>query len=154
MTMTKVLSRYLIPTLRKLFKFIIRKCLPCKKYQATSYLVPNPGPLRKSTTEQCFTFQGRGVNYAGHILYCSTTRKDLKAYILLFSCSVSRALYLVPNLTTSEFIRCPKKLIPMRRRPKVIYSDKPKSFKAGAKLLQEINKDEKWHHHLNQDQIT
>ena len=92
MTMTKVLSRYLIPTLRKLFKFIIRKCLACKKYQATSYPVPNPGPLRKARTEQCFTFQGRGVNYAGHIFYCSTTRKDLKAYILLFSSSVSRAL--------------------------------------------------------------
>ena len=92
MTMTKVHSRYLIPTLRKLFKFIIRKCLACKKYQATSYPVPKPGPLRKARTEQCFTFQGTGVNCAGHIFHCSTTKKDLKAYILLFSCSVSRAL--------------------------------------------------------------
>ena len=66
--------------------------LACKKYQATYYPVPKPGPLRKARTEQCYTFQGRGVNYAGHIFYCSTTRKDLKAYILLFSSSVSRAL--------------------------------------------------------------
>ena len=92
MTMTKVCSRYLIPTLKELFKFIIRKCFACKKYKATSYPVPKPGPLRKARTEQCFTFQGTGFNCAGHIFHCSKTKKDLKAYILLFSCSVSRAL--------------------------------------------------------------
>ena len=84
--------------------------------------------------EQCFPFQVKGVTYAGPILYGSKTTKDLKAYILLFSFSVTKAVYLelVPNVTTSEFIRCLKRLIARRGRPKIIYSDNAKTFKAGA----------------------
>ena len=80
----------------------------------------------------------------------------MKAYILLFSCSVSSALYLelVPDITASEFIRCLKRLTDRRGRAKIIYSDNAKTFKAGAKLLHKINKDEKWPHHLSQEQIT
>ena len=95
--------------------------------------------------EQCFPFQVKGVTYAGPILYGSKTRKDLKAYILLFSFSVTKAVYLelVPNVTTSEFIRCLKRLIARRGRPKIIYTGDAKTLKAGAKLLQKISKDEK-----------
>ena len=95
--------------------------------------------------EQCFPFQVKGVTYAGPILYGSKTTKDLKAYILLFSFSVTKAVYLelVPNVTTSEFIRCLKGLIARRGRPKIIYTDNAKTLKAGAKLLQKISKDEK-----------
>ena len=46
----------------------------------------------------------------------------------------------------------PKEINNQKR--KVIYSDNAKTFKAGAQLLQKINKDEKWHHHLNKEQVT
>ena len=107
MTMAKVCSQYWIPTLGNLVKFIIRNCRACKKYQATAYPDAKPEPLTKDITEKCFPLQVISVNYAGPIFYSSKTRKYLKAYILLFSCSVSRTVYLelVPNLTTSEFIR-------------------------------------------------
>ena len=84
MTMTKVRSQYWIRTLRNLVKFIIRNCCESKKYQATSYPDPKPGPLTKDRTEQCFPFQVIGVDYACPI-FSSKTRKDLKAHILLFS---------------------------------------------------------------------
>ena len=104
--MTKVRSQYWIPALRNLVKFIIRNCCACKKYQATSYPDPKPGPLTKDITEKCFPFQVIVVDYAGPIFYRSKTRNDLKAYILLFSCNVRRAAYLelVPNLTTSNLL--------------------------------------------------
>ena len=113
MTMTKVRYQYWIPTLRNLVESIFRNYRLCKRYQATSYLDPKPGPLIKDRREKCFPFQVIGVDYAGPIFYRSQTRIDLKAKIILFSCSVSRAVYLelVPNLTTSEFIRCLKRLI-------------------------------------------
>ena len=62
----------------------------------------------------------------------------------MFSCSVSTAvcLALVPNLSTSEFIRCLKRLI-VRGRAKINYFDNAKTFKAGTKLLKKINKDKK-----------
>ena len=62
MTMTKVRSQYWIPTLKNLVKFIIRNCRAYKKYQATSYPDPKPGPLAKDRTEQCFPFQVIGID--------------------------------------------------------------------------------------------
>ena len=107
---------------------------------------------------QCFPFPVIGVDYARPIFYCSNTRKDLKAYILLFLCSVSRAVYLelVPNIT-SEFIRCLKKLIARRGIPKVIYSDYNilvKHSKLGLSCYRRLIRTKKRHHHLNQEQIT
>ena len=133
MTMTKVCSQYWIPTLRNLVKFITRKCCESKKYQTTSYPDPKPGPLTKDRTEQCFPSQVTGVDYACPTFF-SKTRKDLKAYILLFSCSVSRAVYLelVPKLTTSKFIRCLERLIARRGRPKI--KNNVKKFKVVTKL--------------------
>ena len=154
--MTKLRPQYWIPTLRNLLKFIIRNCRACQKYQATSYPDPKPGPLTKGRAEKCFSFQVIGVDYASPIFYRLKTRKDLKAYIIFHSCSVCRAVYLelLPNLGSGEFARCLKRVIASRRRPEIIYSDSAKTFKAGSKLLQKINKDEKCHHNLNQKQIT
>ena len=105
MTVTKVRSQYWIPTLRNLVKFIIRNCCACKEYQATFYPDPKPGPLAKDRTDQCFPFQVMSVDSAEPIFYRSKARKDLKAYIILFACSISKTVHLelVPNLTTSEF---------------------------------------------------
>ena len=138
MTMTKVRSQYRIRTLRNLVKSIIRNCCESKKYQATSYPDPKPGPLTKDRTEQCFPFQVIGVDYACPI-FSSKIRKDLKAYILLFSWSVSRdvSFELVPNLTASKFIRCLRRLIARRSRPKI--KNNAKKFKVGTRLLQQTN---------------
>ena len=56
-------------------------------------------------------------------------RSKLKAYILLFSCSVTRAVQieLVSNLTTTECIKGFMRLI-SRGKPKINYSDKAKNF--------------------------
>ena len=50
---------------------------------------------------------------------------------------------LVSNLTTTEFITGFKKMILRRIKPKIVYSDNAKTFKAGAKWLANINKDQK-----------
>ena len=66
-TMKKVHSQYWTLILRNLVKFIIRNCCACKKYQATSYPDPKPGPLTKDRMEQCFPFED--VDYAGPIFF-------------------------------------------------------------------------------------
>ena len=75
-------------------------------------------------------FQVIGTNFAGPIYYRTKTKKESKAYILMFSCSVSRAvnLELILNTTTQEFIKCTKRLIARRGKPSTIYSDKAKFF--------------------------
>ena len=91
--------------------------------------------------------------------HCTTSlkvKKDLKVYIVLFSCSVSRAarMELVSNLTTTEFIKNFKRLISRRGKPNNIYSDNTKPSKTGAKWLNGIKRDEtfSWINIIQSDQ--
>ena len=60
-----------------------------------------------------------------------------KVYIALFTCGVSRALYLdlVPDLTGDAFLRCFKRFTAHHGIPKEMKSDNEKTFKAAAKSL-------------------
>ena len=113
----------------------MQKCYGCKQFRAKHYLNPKPGLLPRDKTQQALPFGIIGIDYAGSLHYKSKGKKNLKACILLFSCSVSRAVHLElkSNLTTTEFIKSFNKLILRRRKPNVIYSDNAKAFKVGAK---------------------
>ena len=153
--MTAVRSLFSIPVLKRLTKSVIQNVYGCKWFRAMQYANLNPGILPRDRTEQVLPFEIVGTDYAGP-LYCkSKGKKDIKAYIFLFSCSVSRAVHLelVSNLTTAEFIKCFEKLISRRGKPNIIYSDNAKTFKAGAKWLSSINRDAKFHDFLSKERI-
>ena len=97
-----------------------------------SYPSTNPRQLLKDQTEQCHPFQVEGVDYAGPIYCRPKSNTKLKSYILLFSCTVLKAvnLELEPNLTTQVFIKSLKKLIAICGSPKIMYADNAKTFKA------------------------
>ena len=75
--------------------------------RTTHYPNPNPGPLPRDRTAQALPFDIIGTYYASSLYNKSKDKKVLKAYILLFSCSFSKAahLELVLNLTTTQFIK-------------------------------------------------
>ena len=121
-TTTNVRSTFRIPSLGQLTKSIIRNCYGCKRHHAVPYPQPKPGPLPKDRSEAAMPFQVTGTDYAGPIYYRTKSKKESKAYILLFSCSLSRAVHLelTPNLTTNDFIKCFKRLIARREKPKTV----------------------------------
>ena len=153
LTMTKVRSNYWIPTLRKLTKSLVRTCYGCKRFNSLPYPAVKPGPLPNDRTEQAIPFQVIGKNFAGPIYYRSKTKKESKAYILIFSCSMSNAVHLelISNTTTKEFIKCLKRLVARRGKSSTIYSDNAKSFQAAAKWLKQIIKSEQLHEHLTKE---
>ena len=56
------------------------------------------------------------------VFLCKSKRKkERKLYLLLFTCSLSRAIHLgvLPNQATQEFTHALKRLIARRRRPNV-----------------------------------
>ena len=144
-----------IPVLRKLTKSVIENCYGCKRFRATHYPNPKPGFLLRDRTEPTLPFEIVGTEYADPFYYNSKGKKELKAYILLFSYSVSRAVHLelVSNLSTNKFIRSFMRLISRRGKPNVIYSDNVKTFEAGAKWLNSINRDEQLHDFLIKENI-
>ena len=156
LTMTKVTSNYWIPTLRRLTKSVVRKCYGCKRFNSLPYPGVKPGPLPNDRTEQAMSFQVIDTDFAGPIYDRTKTKKESKAYILIFSCSVNRAVHLElrSNTTTKEFIKCLKRLVARRGNPTTIYSDNAKSFQAATKWLKQIIKSEQLHEHLTKEYIN
>ncbi|XP_028419027.1 uncharacterized protein LOC114544609 [Dendronephthya gigantea] len=150
MTMAEIRERYWIPRLRRLVKKIRSKCHGCRRFQAKAFEAPPPGKLPSTRTEGSTPFQVLGVDFAGPIKYRVKTNKEKKAYLALFACSLTRAVHmeLVRSLETGEFIRCFKKFVARRGRPELVYSDNGTTFKAAAKWLETVRRDEKFNSYL------
>ena len=73
-----------------------------------------------------------------------------KVWISLFTCYVTRAVHLdvVPDQSTQSFIRCLKRFSARRGLPAKFISDNGKTFKAAAKYLKTIFRDEKVQEYL------
>ena len=100
-------------------------------------------------------FEVIGVDYAGPIPYRSAKNRERKSYILLYTCSLSRAIHLelLPDLTTTEFIHSFKMFIARRGRPKKVYSDNGKTFGGAATWLRKLMKEEQMHNWLAEQRI-
>ena len=140
--------------LKCLSKSVIRKCCGCKKFRSLPYHSPKPEPLPRDRNKNCFQFEVIGTDYAGPIYYKTKRKGKLKAYILLFSCSVNRTVRrkLAPNLTTAEFQKSFKRLISRRGKSKIFYSDNAKTFKEKIKVIRK-HKDKKHHDFLSSEMI-
>ena len=97
-----------------------------------------------------------GVDFAGPTAYKLSPKKEGKAYILLFACSLTRAIHLelLPNQTAEDFIRSLKRFMAQRGRPRKIYSDNGRSFTAAAKWLSMVKRSEQLQDHLAHQSIT
>ena len=102
--MTEVRREYWIPRLRRLTKRVIKRCNGCKRFHATAFAQPPTGNLPRDRTEGSSPFQVVGVDYAGPILVRTRKDREKKSYILLYACSLSRALHLelLPDLTAQR----------------------------------------------------
>ena len=114
-----------------------RNCFKCKRCRDIPNPSSKPGPLPKDRTEQCYPFKVIRVDYAGPIYYRSKNKTELKSYMLLLWCSVSRVVHTksVSDRTAQMFIKCLKKLIERCGVLKIIYSGNAKKFGAVVKCL-------------------
>ena len=155
MTMAGIREKYWIPKLRQLAKQVIRSCHGCKKFQAVAFANPPPGNLPQDRTEGNIPFKVIGVDYAGPILYCSVKSGEGKTYVILYSCSLTRAVYLelLKDMTTEQFIQSFKRLVARKGKPEKVYSDNGKIFIAAAKWVKRLKKSEDLAHYLAKQDI-
>eukprot|EP00794_Sanderia_malayensis_P011500 gene11500-12695_t len=104
--MTHVRQAYWIPRLRQMVKRIRSNCHGCKKFHGKAYHQPTAGLLPKDRTEGSRPFEVIGVDFAGPITYKVRANTEGKAYILLFACSLTRAVYIeiVTDMTADQFM--------------------------------------------------
>ena len=144
LTMAAVRERYWIPKLRSLVKSVRSECHGCKRFTTTPFSPPIPGPLPEDRTTVATAFEVIGTDFAGPIRYKQRNKREGKAYLAVFTCSLSRAVHLelLPSLLTDKYIQCLKRLIARRGRPRVIYSDNGGTFVKTSKWVRELRKDE------------
>ena len=144
-TMTCVRESYWVPRLRRLTKKIIKGCKGCYRFQAKAYATPPPGKIPTDRTEGSEAFEVVGLDFTGPIKYKKSKKQEGKAYVVVYACSLTRALYLevLTSMETTEFLQSLKRFIARRGRPRKIYSDNGRTFVAAAKWLRAVIKDER-----------
>ena len=90
-----------------------------RKIPSYRFLKPNGRRIVTDRTEGSAPFQVVDLDFAGPIGYKIKTKKEGKTYILLFACSLNRAVHLklLANRTAEEFIKHLKRLITKKRPP-------------------------------------
>ena len=156
LTMVKVRERHWIPRLRRLAKRVIKDCHGCKRYHAIAYASSPPANLPTTRTERSTAYQIIGVDYAGPLRYRKSKRKEGKAYILLYACSLTHGVFLdlMPNMEMTECLYSLQRFIARRGRPERIYSDNGSTFTAAAKWIKMVRQDEKLQDYLSRNGIT
>ena len=150
-TLAEIRSKFWIPSGRSFTRKIVHKCVTCKRFEGLPYQAPPPPPLPKCRVKEAPAFSYTGVDFAGPLLIRVTlSSHSTKVWIALFTCYVTRAVHLdaVPDQSTPTFIRCMKRFVARRGLPKRFISDNGKTFKAAARYLDSVFKDETVQEHL------
>ena len=130
-------------------------CSGCKRSQTVALKNPPTSPLPSERTEGTAPFNVIGVDFAGPVKYRSKRKEERKAYMVLYSCSLTRRVFLelLPSLETSDFIQSLKRFTARRGRPSKVYSGNGKTFVAAAKWLKRARSDERFNSFLSEHAI-
>ena len=155
MTMARVREHYWVPRLRQLTRKVVKRCFGCRRFQAKAIVQPPPGLLPLDRTDGTRPFQTIGVDFAGPIKYLKKPKQEAKSYIVLYACSLTRAVYLelLHSLETQEFLQSFRRLVVRKGRPSKVYSDNAKTFVAAVRWLKKAQSDEKFNDYLATNQI-
>ena len=139
----------------KAIETICRQCYLCKLLRSRPYAYPKVPPLPKERLIYKTPFAVCGVDYSGpHEVRHGRGRA--KVWIVLFTCMVSRAIYItiVPDLTAEKFLAALKALAWRHTHPRVLMSDNATCFTAASKILKELSEQEKVMNVLNNKGTT
>lgn len=142
--------------MRSLVKKVRKSCWGHKRFQVWPYESPPPGNLPVTRTESVTPYENVGVDFAGPIKYRVKLKQEGKAYLVVYACYLTRAVYLdiLPSLQTDKLLTSLKTFIARHGRPRYIYSDNGSAFKAAADWLNKVRKSEKFHDCLAKLEIT
>ena len=150
-TLTELRSRYWLVKGRSFVKKILRRCSLCRRFEGKPYSAPPPPPLPEFRVRMEPPFTSTGVDFAGplHIKNSDSTRSR-RVWICLYTCCVIRAVHLdvVPDLTTSSFLRSLKRFSARRGLPQRMISDNGATFKAADESIQATLKHNEVQRHL------
>ena len=152
--LTFLRERFWIPRARQIIKKSLRKCVKCLKIYGKPYSKPAFPDLPHCRVNEARPFQVTGVDYTG-ALQVKTVTGIHKAYIVVFTCAVTRAAHLevVESLLETEFIDAFIRFCSRRSFPQIIYSDNATTFVGASKSLKDIANSNKVKFYMNDRRI-
>ena len=122
-----------------LVKKIIGECHICMRFRTHPYRYPKQPvlPLQRAMVD--VPFSAVGCDFGGPF-YVLDGEKTKKTWVCLFSCLMSRAVYLVlvEDLKSTTFLAALMELASRRTLPKMIISDNATTFTHASKMLNYI----------------
>ena len=104
--------------------------------------------LPNDRTEGNTPFQVVGVDYAGPLKIRVKQTREGKAYVILYACSLARALHLAKSMEMEEFLLSFKSFIARRGRPETVYSDNGRTFVGAASWLKKVRSSKRFNDFL------
>lgn len=107
----------------------------------------SPFPSERVTESIPFTYTG--IDYRGP-LFIKSKAETSKVWICLFTCLVTRAVYLelIHNMTTEHFLMGLRRFLASRGKPQEIISDNASQFKLASETVNEL-----WRQILTHDDV-
>lgn len=129
-----------IPRMRQSIKRIISQCMTCRKFNALSFKYPKMTNLPKHRVNLVKPYNHTGVDFTGHLWVKDETGKNIKMYLLIFTCLNIRSVHveIVPDMTTHSFVLAFLRFVNLYGVPSTLYSDNAKTFIAGGNILEEV----------------
>ena len=125
-TMASVRENWWIPKLRAKVKKVIKNCNICKVYSTKPYGVPSTSALPEYRTEGSRPFEVTGVDFAGPFLYKVGKKEEGKCYVIIFTCTCSRAVHL--EVASTQTAGLPNKAMNMCEKDRTGRDEKESEF--------------------------
>ncbi|XP_003737979.1 uncharacterized protein LOC100906575, partial [Galendromus occidentalis] len=130
---------FLLIHARRISRKIISKCQLCKIFISKAAQLPTPA-LPSFRIERSRPFRHTLAGFCGPFRYKRDSAEVGKAYILIFTCAASRAVYLelTTDLSTAEVFGALQKFVNRFPSVRFLLSDNGASFVRAAKELKLI----------------
>ncbi|XP_064463564.1 uncharacterized protein LOC135374554 [Ornithodoros turicata] len=134
-TLSQVRSKFWILRGRQATRRVLHTCLTCRKHHPQLGTAPT-APLPRERITESEPFGVVGVDFAGP-LYLRGSSSSSKAYIVLFSCGVTRAVHLElsSSMNLPDFLLAFRRFISRRGMPSCVYSDNARTFHKCSAVL-------------------
>ncbi|CAO4387211.1 unnamed protein product [Caenorhabditis nigoni] len=134
-------TKYYIPGDWNMVQSVIKRCVQCKRVNGKPYEYPFSTTLPLVRTTPAKPFQHSGLDYMGPLLFRNPDGSIGKAYVLIYTCLVTRGtvLRVIPDAKTITYVLALKTIFHQVGVPSSIYRDNAETFNLGSKIVnQEI----------------
>ena len=153
-TLTALRGEFWLASGRREVSKVVHRCVVCRKATGQTYALPPHPDLPDLRVQKVRPFLHVGLDFAGPFIV-TEAGEDIKAYILILTCAVTRAVWFVDThgLSAYDFMLGFKKFVGRRGVPQRIESDNAKAYECANRKLLAIYKNKEVQAYITEHRI-